>query len=224
MGTNTDPYQHAEGKYHLTRGIVETLSGARNPFSILTKSTLVLRDGALLAAASERTEVSVSFSVGTLDRSVWSLTEPGTPPPDRRVEALRRLTAMGIPCGVLIAPVLPGLSDSEAQLRAVVEACADAGASSIHGVSLHLRGTVRAHYFDWLEGARPDLVRLHRARFRRGAYQEDAERERVEDIVRAAALQCGVRGHHRFQDPPPAPTPAPSAEGAQRDGEQLHLL
>ncbi len=133
MGTNTDPYQHAEGKYHLTRGIVETLSGARNPFSILTKSTLILRDAAALAAASERTEVSVSFSVGTLDRAVWSLTEPGTPPPDRRIEALRRLTAMGIRCGVLIAPVLPGLSDSEAQLRAVAEACAEAGAVSIHG-------------------------------------------------------------------------------------------
>jgi DNA repair photolyase len=224
MGTNTDPYQHAEGKYHLTRGIVETLSGARNPFSILTKSTLVLRDGALLAAASERTEVSVSFSVGTLDRSVWSLTEPGTPPPDRRVEALRRLTALGIPCGVLVAPVLPGLSDSEEQLSEVVEACADAGASSIHGVSLHLRGTLRAHYFDWLEGARPDLVRLHRARFRRGAYQDDAERERVEDIVRTAALRCGVTGHHRLQEPTPAPTAAPTAEGAHGDAEQLHLL
>ena len=130
MGTNTDPYQHAEGKYHLTRGIVETLSGARNPFSILTKSTLILRDAAVLAAACERTEVGVSFSIGTLDRSVWKLTEPGTPPPDRRVEALRRLTAMGIPCGVLVAPVLPGLSDSEAQLTEVVEACADAGAVS----------------------------------------------------------------------------------------------
>ena len=114
----------------------------------------------------------MSFSIGTLDRSVWSLTEPGTPPPDRRVEALRRLTAMGISCGVLVAPVLPGLSDSEAQLNDVVEACAEAGAVSIHAVALHLRGALRAHYFDWLEGARPDLVRLHRGRFGRGAYQE----------------------------------------------------
>ena len=107
MGTNTDPYQHAEGKYHLTRGIVDTLSAARNPFSILTKSTQILRDAALLAAASERTEVAVSFSIGTLDRSVWSLTEPGTPPPDRRVEALRRLPTLGISCGVLVAPGAP---------------------------------------------------------------------------------------------------------------------
>jgi DNA repair photolyase len=222
MGTNTDPYQHAEGKYHLTRGIVETLSEARNPFSILTKSTLILRDSAVLAAASERTEVSVSFSVGTLDRSVWSLTEPGTPPPDRRIEALRRLTAMGIRCGALIAPVLPGLSDSEAQLRAVAEACAEAGAVSIHAVALHLRGTVRAHYFDWLKGARPDLVRLHRGRFQRGAYQDDAERERVEGIVRGVALRSGVTGRDRYRAEtvlPGAPDPrAPS------DGRQLRLL
>ena len=219
MGTNTDPYQHAEGKYHLTRGIVETLSGARNPFSILTKSTLVLRDAALLAAASERTQVSVSFSIGTLDRSVWSLTEPGTPPPDRRVEALRRLTAMGISCGVLVAPVLPGLSDSEAQLNDVVEACAEAGAVSVHGVALHLRGTLRAHYFEWLEGARPDLVRLHRGRFGRGAYQGDADRGRVEEIVRTAARRRGVTGRDRYRATTPAPAPE-RAEGTK----QLRLL
>ena len=222
MGTNTDPYQHAEGKYHLTRGILETLSGARNPFSILTKSTIILRDAAVLAAASERTDVSVSFSVGTLDRSVWSLTEPGTPPPDRRIEALRRLTAMGIRCGVLIAPVLPGLSDSEDQLRSVAEACAEAGAVSIHAVALHLRGTVRAHYFDWLKEARPDLVRLHRGRFQRGAYQEDAERERVEGIVRAVALRSGVTGRDRYR----AATVVPGAPGpaAPRESQQLRLL
>jgi DNA repair photolyase len=199
MGTNTDPYQHAEGKYHLTRGIVETLSAARNPFSILTKSTLVLRDAALLAAASERTDVAVSFSIGTLDRDVWKLTEPGTPPPDRRVEALRRLSDLGIHCGVLVAPVLPGLSDGEAQLTEVVEACAAAGAASIAGVALHLRGPLRGHYLDWLARARPDLVRLHRGRFRRGAYQEDAERERVEGIVGAAARRCGVTGRDRYR-------------------------
>ncbi len=112
----------------------------------------MLRDGALLAAAAQRTDVTVSFSIGTLDRSVWKLTEPGTPPPDRRVEAVRRLTDLGLSCGVLVAPVLPGLSDSEAQLTEVVEACAAAGAVSVSGVALHLRGTVRGHYFDWLGG------------------------------------------------------------------------
>jgi DNA repair photolyase len=228
MGTNTDPYQHAEGKYHLTRGIVETLSAARNPFSILTKSTLILRDAALLAAAAGRTDVAVSFSIGTLDREVWKLTEPGTPPPDRRVEAVRRLTAMGIACGVLVAPVLPGLSDSEEQLRAVVEACADAGAVSISGVALHLRGPMRGHYLDWLGDARPELVSLHRRRFRRGAYQEDEVRDRVEGIVRSAARRCGVTGRDRYRARAVAPPGAPGEPGARRDdraeAQQLPLL
>ena len=236
MGTNTDPYQHAEGKYHLTRGILETLSGARNPFSILTKSTLILRDAAVLAAACERTEVGVSFSIGTLDRSVWKLTEPGTPPPDRRVEAVRRLTALGIPCGVLVAPVLPGLSDSEGQLTEVVEACADAGAQSISGVALHLRGPMRKHYLDWLAGERPDLVRLHRERFRRGAYQGDEERQRIEGIVKGAARRCGVTGGNRYrgrrspvdargESPVSAPaTTTGQATPAGEAGHQLRLL
>jgi DNA repair photolyase len=229
MGTNTDPYQHAEGKYHLTRGIVEALSGARNPFSILTKSTLILRDAAVLAAASARTDVGVSFSIGTLDRAVWKLTEPGTPPPDRRVEALRRLTAMGIPCGVLVAPVLPGLSDSEAQINEVVEACADAGAESISGVALHLRGAVRGHYVEWLERERPDLVRLYRERFRRGGYQPDEERQRVEGIVRVAARRCGVTGPNRYRGTAPAdaradePARGAIAQGSE-GGQQLRLL
>ena len=99
--------------------------------------------------------------------------------------------------------MLPGLSDSEAQLAEVVEACAAAGAVSIPGVALHLRGPLRSHYLDWLEGERPDLVRLHRARFRRGAYQDEAERERVEGIVRQAARRCGVTGRDRYRAAPP---------------------
>jgi DNA repair photolyase len=198
MGTNTDPYQHAEGKYHLTRGIVSVLSEARNPFSILTKSTLILRDADLVAAAAARTNVAVNFSVGTLDRDAWRLTEPGTPPPDKRIEALRRLVEAGVSCGVLVAPVLPGLTDSEDQLRAVVEACAAAGASSIHGVALHLRGTVRGHYLEWLGGVRPDLAVLYRERFRRGAYQPQAEQDRIAEVIRAAAGDCGVRGPNDY--------------------------
>ena len=231
MGTNTDPYQHAEGKYHLTRGVVETLSGARNPFSILTKSTLILRDAAVLAAAAERTDVGVSFSIGTLDREVWKATEPGTPPPDRRVDALRRLTDMGIRCGVLVAPVLPGLSDRDDQLRDVVEACAAAGAVSVTGVALHLRGPVRGHYLDWLDGVRPDLVGLHRVRFRRSAYQPDDERSRIEGVVREAALRCGVTGRDRYRGVRsratghlPAPAEAPTGPVPEAGGEQLSLL
>jgi DNA repair photolyase len=194
MGTNTDPYQHAEGKYHLTRGIIEVLSQARNPFSILTKSTLILRDTAALATATARTDVTVNFSVGCLDRSVWRLSEAGTPPPDQRLEALRRLTEAGVACGVLVAPALPGLSDSDDQLRSVVEAAAAAGAVSISGVALHLRGPLRAHYLQWLEQFRPELSALTRQRFRSGAYQAQAERDRIGAVIRAAALRCGVTG------------------------------
>src|SRR5699024_6409145 len=112
MGTNTDPYQRSEGKYRLTRGILEVLVERRNPFSILTKSTLVLRDLPLLAAAARHSDVRVNLSIGTLDEAVWKATEPGTPHPLRRIKAVEKLNAAGVPCGVLIGPVLPGLSDA----------------------------------------------------------------------------------------------------------------
>ncbi len=221
MGTNTDPYQHAEGKYHLTKGIIEMLSQARNPFSILTKSTLILRDSAAVARAAARTEVAINFSVGCLDRSVWKLSEPGTPPPEQRLAALRRLTEAGVSCGVLVAPILPGLSDSDDQLRAVVEAAADAGAVSISAVALHLRGSVREHYLAWIDRVRPDLAALHRERFRAGAYQPQAERDRIAEVVRATSLRCGVTGRASY-------TPARAGSGATgippAPGEQLSLL
>ncbi len=170
MGTNTDPYQKAEGKYHLTRGIIEVLGEAANPFSILTKSTLVLRDLALLSgiAAAGTTDVRLNLSIGTLSRDVWRLTEPGTPPPDQRLNAVRRLNEAGVPCGVLIAPVLPGLSDSDEQLRSVARACVEAGAVSVSPITLHLRPGVRDHYLGWLSGARPDLVDSARRALRTG--------------------------------------------------------
>jgi DNA repair photolyase len=211
MGTNTDPYQHAEGKYHLTRGIIDVLSEARNPFSILTKSTLILRDAKALAAAATRTDVSVSFSIGTLDRDVWKLTEPGTPPPDKRIEAVRRLTEAGVSCGVLVAPLLPGLSDRDDQIEHVVEACARAGAVSIHGLALHLRGPMRAHYTAWLEGVRPDLAALYRERFKGGAYQPQSERDRVADVVRNVARGCGVTGRDNYERAAPVQI-TPSAQ------------
>jgi DNA repair photolyase len=158
MGTNTDPYQPAEGRYRLTRGLIEALAEARNPFSILTKSTMILRDLDLLVEAAKRTTVGISFSIGTLDERAWRTSEPGTPPPRQRVEALRRLVDAGIECGVLVAPVLPGISDAPEQLEEVVNACLDAGASSISSILLHLRPGVRELYLPWLQRERPDLV------------------------------------------------------------------
>ena len=196
MGTNTDPYQHAEGKYHLTRGIIEVLGERRNPFSILTKSTLVLRDLSLLIDAARHTSVRVNLSIGALDRDVWRLTEPGTPPPDKRLDAVRRLNEAGIPCGVLVAPVLPGLSDGEEQVTAVVEACREAGAVGVTAVALHLRPGVREHYLSWLADARPDLASLYAERFGRGSYQPRREQERLSALV-ASVLDKGAEPSHR---------------------------
>jgi DNA repair photolyase len=185
MGTNTDPYQRCEGKYHLTQGIVKVLSEARNPFSILTKSTLILRDIDLLRAAAERTDVHVALSIGTLDDEVWKLTEPGTPHPKRRVEAVRKLTDAGIRCGVLIAPIIPGMSDREDQIKAVAEACRDAGADSMMGIPLHLRPGVREHFFDWMSKARPDLLADYQRRYRRSNLPK-AEQEGLTARIRRA--------------------------------------
>jgi DNA repair photolyase len=146
MGTNMDPYQRIEGRYRLMRGIIEALIDHRNPFSILTKGTLITRDLDLLVRAAEHAPVSAAFSIGTLDEEVWRATEPGTPTPRARIEALRALVDAGIPTGVLMAPILPGISDQPDQMRAVVEAALDAGASHVSPIMLHLRPGVREEF------------------------------------------------------------------------------
>jgi len=188
MGTNTDPYQRAEGKYRLTQGIIEVLGEARNPFSILTKGTLVLRDLDRLVEAARRTHVELCFSIGTLDEEVWRATEPGTPHPRKRVEAVARLNEAGIPCGVLVAPILPGLSDGREQLDDVVRACVDAGAPSISPVLLHLRPGVKEHYLGWLADAHPELLERHK-RLYPGSYAPARERDRVTQLVRDLVAQ-----------------------------------
>src|SRR5918995_3829501 len=191
MGTNTDPYQRAEGKYRLTRDIVEVLAERANPFSILTKSTLVLRDLALLAEAAERTSVRVNLSIGTLDEAVWRTTEPGTPHPMRRVRAVEKLNAAGVPCGVLIAPVLPELSDDPEQLEAVVRACVDAGARSISTVVLHLRPGVKDVFLDRLAGTHPHLTTAYRRRYRDRVYVSRADQQAVDALVREMVARHG---------------------------------
>lgn len=164
MGTNTDPYQAAEGKYKLTRGIIEVLSERGNGFSILTKSPLVLRDLDLIAEAAKSSQVSVSFSVATLDEDVWRRTEPGAPHPQKRLDALARFREAGVSGGVMVAPVLPGISDSPAQVAAVKKAAREAGAQTVNEVKLHLRG-VRPHFLQWLAEDSPNLVPMYSALF-----------------------------------------------------------
>jgi DNA repair photolyase len=214
MGTNTDPYQRCEGKYRLTRGIVGALAEAANPFSILTKSTLVLSDLELLVEAARRTDVAVNLSIGTLDEEVWRTTEPGTPHPLRRVEAVARLNEAGIPSGVLLAPVLPGLSDRPEQLEAVVRACVEAGARSISPILLHLRPGVREQYLGWLSEARPDLLSEYVRLYPR-AYASKTTQNELSRLVATMVARHGGRsvapGAARSVGPRPKP-PRPARQ------------
>jgi DNA repair photolyase len=220
MGTNTDPYQRCEGKYRLTRGIVGELAAAANPFSVLTKSTLILSDIDLLAEAARRAEVRANFSIGTLDEDVWRTTEPGTPHPLRRVEAVARLNQAGVPCGVLVAPVLPGLSDRPDQLDAVVKACVDAGARSVTPILLHLRPGVREQYLAWLSEAHPRLVADYERLYPR-AYAPRRTQEELSRLVARLVARHGGRSalpsQARAVERPPARAPRrPAATGARQ--------
>jgi DNA repair photolyase len=193
LGTNTDPYQWVEGRYKLMRGIWAALRDARNPCSILTKSPLVLRDLDLLTEIAEVADVSASFSVPTLDEKAWRATEPHTPSPRARLDAVAKLNAAGIPTGILVAPLMPGINDDPAQVDAILRAAEEAGTTSVGGIALHLRGEVRDVFMGWLRDARPDLVGRYEELYARGAYAPKAERERLSGLLR--------RGRFKGRDP-----------------------
>jgi DNA repair photolyase len=184
MGTNTDPYQWVESKYRLMPGIWEALRDARNPCSVLTKSPLVLRDLALLQEVGAVTSVSANLSIPTMDREAWRASEPHTPNPRARMEAVAELNRAGIPTGILVAPLMPGINDDPRQVEEILQAAADAGATSIGGIALHLRGDVRGVFMDWLRSYRPDLVPRYEELYRRGAYAPVAERKRISALVK----------------------------------------
>jgi DNA repair photolyase len=192
MGTNVDCYQRAEGRYRLMPGIIEALRDAANPFSILTKGALILRDIPLLVQAAEVTDVSAAFSVGFLDEEVWRRAEPGTPPPQRRLDVVRRLTDAGIPTGVLMAPVLPFLTDSPQQLEATVAAIASAGATHVSPIVLHLRPGAREWWQAWLARERPDLVPRYAELYGTRTYAPPAYSEKIAALVRRFATAHGV--------------------------------
>jgi DNA repair photolyase len=189
MGTNTDPYQRAEGKYKLTRGVLEVLAEHRNPFSILTKSALVTRDLDVIAEAARHTDVSVNFSIATLDERVWRATEPGTPHPRRRIDAIRRLAELGVNTGALMAPVLPGLSDRPEQLAETAAAIRDAGGRVLGVMPLHLRPGVREHFLGWLAEFDPELHADYLRRYSGRAYAPEHYTERLRAAIRPSARQ-----------------------------------
>jgi DNA repair photolyase len=193
LGTNTDPYQWVEGRYRLMEGIWEALRDAANPCSVLTKSPLLLRDLSLMLEIAERASFSACLSIPTLDEKAWRATEPHTPSPRARLEAVTELNRAGIPTGVLIAPLMPGINDAPEQVEKLLSLATEAGASSIGGTTLHLRGEVRQVFMDWLRSQRPDLVPRYEQLYRRGAYAPRKERKRLSRIVRKGRSPLGFR-------------------------------
>ncbi|MFG1928238.1 Rv2578c family radical SAM protein [Cryptosporangium sp. NPDC048952] len=216
MGTNTDPYQRAEGRYGLMREVLTALRDHANPFSILTKGTLVLRDLDLLTEAAQVTDVRVNVSVGFVDAALWRQVEPGTPNPRARLGVCRALTDAGIGCGVLMAPVLPYLTDTDEHLEATVAAIAEAGAVAVTPLPLHLRPGAREWFFGWLRGARPDLVGSYRRLYRAGSYAPSEYTQSVVARVREIAKSYGIGGR--------SPGEARAIEPEMPASQQLTLL
>ena len=203
LGTATDPYQPAEGRFRLTRACIVELAAASTPLSIVTRGPLVVRDVDVLRDAAHAVEVRVYVSLPTLDERVWRTTEPGTAPPRSRLAAVRRLADAGIDVGVGIAPVLPGLSDDPRQLEAVVRAARAAGASSTWASVVHLRPGVREHFLEALARDWPEEVARYEALFASRAYlPAEIAREITEPARKAAgSLPAG----RRVRSPRPVP-------------------
>jgi DNA repair photolyase len=216
MGTNTDPYQWVEGRYKLMPPIWEALRDARNPCSVLTKSPLVLRDLPLLKEIGEVTDVSVNFSVPTLDEKAWRASEPHTPSPRARLAAVGELNRAGIPTGILIAPLMPGINDAPRQVERILELAAENGATGVGGIALHLRGDVRGVFMEWLRSYRPDLVPRYERLYERGAYAPKAERERLSAMVRRGSPWL-PRSRGRPRAPRRIATPEPAVPVAMQE-------
>jgi DNA repair photolyase len=222
MGTGTDPYQRAEGRYKLMPRIIQALTDYRNPFSILTKGTLILRDLDLLVEAARVAEVATALSIGTLDEDAWRRSEPGTPHPRKRVEAVAALNAAGVPCGVLMAPILPGITDDPAQLREVVRACIDAGATHVSPILLHLRPVVKDVFMDWLAEEYPDLLPRYQRMYARSAYAASATHNELGSKVSGIVRELG--GIKPKLDAPRAGRRWSKDRARDAGGEQLSLL
>jgi DNA repair photolyase len=208
MGTNTDPYQWVEGRYKLMRGIWEALRDHANPCSVLTKSPLLLRDLDLMVEISKVTEIAANLSIPTMDEKPWRASEPHTPNPRARMEAVAELNRAGIPTGILVAPLMPGINDDPRQVERILEAAAEAGAVGVSGIALHLRGEVRQIFMDWLRSYRPDLVERYEELYRRGAYAPREEQDRLRRLLRTTRAPAGRE--------PPRRSPADS-RGVRRE-------
>ena len=204
IGAATDPYQPAEGRYRLTRACVEVLRDIANPFGIITRGPLIVRDVELLADASAVTDVHVTFSVPTIDDDVWRTTEPGTAPPRQRLKALTMLVEAGVRASVGMAPLLPGLSDHPAQIERVVVAAREAGACGIWANLLYLRPGTREHFLACLQRDWPELLPDYEELYRRRAYLPNAISAPARELVRTLAGKHAIRDRRTVKPRPPA--------------------
>jgi DNA repair photolyase len=184
LGTNTDPYQWVESRYRMMPEILEALEQAQTPVSVLTKSPLVMRDVKIFERMARKLPVSVNLSVPTLDEDAWRATEPHTPSPAARLDAVAELRRRGIDSGVLIAPLMPGINDSPDQVRPIIERAKKADATFLGGVALHLRGEVKDVFFAWMEEKRPDLLPGYEQLYKGRAYMQPAQRKQTTRAVR----------------------------------------
>jgi DNA repair photolyase len=199
LGTNTDPYQWVEGRYKLMPEVWEALLAADTPCSVLTKSPLLVRDIDVMRRLNERVGFTANVSVPTIDEAAWRASEPHTPHPRKRLEALAELHRAGIPTGVLVAPLMPGINDDPKQVEKILELAGEAGAGYVTGIALHLRGEVRSIVMDWLRSYRPDLVEHYEQLYARSAYAPRAEQDRLMALTRrnGAKRPAGARGIRR---------------------------
>ncbi|MGK5679354.1 intein-containing Rv2578c family radical SAM protein [Actinoplanes sp. URMC 104] len=224
MGTNVDVYQRAEGRYRLMPEILAALRDHANPFSILTKGTLILRDLELLTQAAQVTRVGLSFSVGFVDEQVWRAVESGTPSPRRRLDAVRRLTDAGFDVGVLMAPILPGLTDTDESIDETVAAIAAAGATSVSPLALHLRPGAREWYAAWLTRTHPELASRYRDLYGNGSYAPETYQREIVARVRIAARRHGLHRATPGEARTVTPVHVPGETPKSGEAKQLTLL
>jgi DNA repair photolyase len=195
LGTNTDPYQRAEGRYQLMPGIIAALADAGTPFSILTKGTLLRRDLPLLVDAATSVDVSLAMSIAVYDDELQQSVEPGTPTATARLATVTAAAEAGFSVGVFLMPLLPYLTDGEEQLDAALARVADAGASSVSYSALHLRPGVKEWFAQWLARERPALVPKYRALYGDGAYAPRSYRDSLAARIKPLIRKHGLARH-----------------------------
>jgi DNA repair photolyase len=208
IGAATDPYQPAEGRYRLTRGCIEVLAKARNPFSIITRGPMIVRDVDVLVQAARRASVSVTFSIPTLDEEVWQKTEPSTAHPRQRLKAVSKLVEAGIKTGVGMAPILPGISDRRSQLAEVVRAAREAGACGVWTNLLFLKPGTKEHFLEALARDWPEEVDRYEQLYAHRAYLGADHVKPVRAAVAELVTEHGVRDRRRVRLEPEPPVVA----------------